>query len=416
MVLLWLPLAPLREPGRPRSIAHVAAHRMTTTTTIPLREAGGAVLVGGHQAIPSRSAPEELVMVFYFDIPHLQTQAKKAAKASGQRLSQAQHAIAKAKGYTSWSAMVGAVVGPDDPECLVAWFERKHEPMETAAHGLPVPPRAILAAAGHGAAAGFEGAVRALEGRGPWRRKGPQGTIRKSSNADLAEVLRWSKQDEDNEEISFYCNRNVISECHDEGELYVLVDPATDLPIAFLANGRYEPYILSVKADRRGEQHGYALAQFMIDLWRTTDASAIEFECAPKSSIPFWQHMGFQMYRPDRAYMLLPKVYELPPGAPGAEVKITFYPEQVQYREDVASLMMATPRAVRTGSGTISLAERVFVFENLIPGNHKDIVVSIEVDDREVYRDKAKYPGASALGVRRDGQGWFIDEIRLPGN
>lgn len=354
-------------------------------------------------------------MVFYFDISHLRTLAKNTAKATGQKLSQAQHAIANAKGYTSWSAMLGAAVGPDDPQCLVAWFERKHEPMEATAPGLPVPPRAVLAAAGHGAAAGFEGAVSSLERRGPWCRKGAQGTIRKSSDADLAEVLRWSKQDEDNEEISFYCNRSVVSSCHDEGELYVLIDPATNLPIAFLANGRYQPYILSVKADRRGEQHGYALAQFMIDLWRATDASVIKFECAPETSIPFWQHMGFQMYRPDRAYMLLPKVYELPLGAPGAEVKISFYPEQVKYGEGVAPLMTATPRAARTDTGVISLAERVFVFENLIPGNHKDIVVVIEVDGREVYRDKAKYPQANALGVCRDGHGWFIDELQLPG-
>ena len=350
-------------------------------------------------------------MVFYFDIPHLRTQAKNTAKATGQELSWAQHTIAKAKGYTSWGAMVGA----DNPECLEAWFERKHEPMEEAAHGLPVPPRAVLAAAGHGAAAGFESAVRSLEGRGPWRRKDAQGVIRKSSDADLAEVLRWSKQDDADGETSFYCNRNVISECHDEGELYVLADSATDLPIAFLANGRYEPYILSVKADRRGERHGYALAQFMIDLWRATDASVIEFECAPETSIPFWQHLGFRMYRADRAYMLLPKMHELPSGAPRVEVNITFYPEQEKSREGASPLMAATPRAARTGTDVISLAERVFVFEDLIPGNHLDVVVAIEVDGREVWRDKAKYPGARALGVRRDGHGWFIDELRLPG-
>lgn len=352
-------------------------------------------------------------MVFFFEIPHLQAQAKKTARVTGEKLSQVQHSIAHAKGHTSWSSMVDAAIGPEDPLGLVAWFERKHDPMNTTTPGLPIPPRAILAAAGHGNSTGFDAAARFLEDRGPWRRKGPQGTIRKSSDADLVEVLRWSKEDEADGETSFYCNRNVISHCHDEGELYVLAASETDQPVAFLANGRYEPYILSVKTDRRGEQHGYALALFMIDLWRATDACVIQFECAPETSIPFWQHMGFRMYRPDRAYMLLPKAHELSPEGARADVKITFYPEQVKYGEDVAPFMTATPHAVRTGIGTISLAERVFVFEDLYRHDHKDIVVAIEVDGREIYRDKAKYQEAKSVGIRRDGHGWFIDEVRV---
>ena len=96
-------------------------------------------------------------------------------------------------------------------------------------------------------------------------------------------------------------------------------------------------------------------------------------------------------------------------------MKVTFYPEQVKYGKDVAPFMTVTPRAARTATGSISLSERVFIFEDFYRRDHKDVVVVVEVDGREVYRDKAKYPEASALGVRRDGHGWFIDELRTPG-
>lgn len=109
-----------------------------------------------------------------------------------------------------------------------------------------------MLAAGNEDSPSLEQAVARLEQRGPWRRKMPAATIRKSSDADLSDVLQWAKEDEENGHVRFYCNRRIIQECHVEGELHVLADPMTDLPIAYLADSRYEPYLMAVKADRQG--------------------------------------------------------------------------------------------------------------------------------------------------------------------
>lgn len=360
-------------------------------------------------------------MVFEFDISRLKAEAKKTAKATGQKLAEVHHAMATARGYTSWSSMVSTAVGPEQPEALVAWFERKHEPV---IGGNPreavLAPRAILVAAGYDNAHGLEQAVATLERRGPWKRKTPAATIRKATDSDLAKVLRWAKRDEDNGHVSFYCNRRVIRECHADGDLYVLADPATDKPIAYLADGRYEPYLMAVKADRRGQGYGTALAQFMIDLWRQKEgACAIDLHCEPPQAIEFWERMGFTGYWHPRhhrqhGYMVLPKVFDLPVGEPMASVKISFFPERVNWQAGVEPLLELTPRAGRTASGTIRLAERASLFEDTLPGDHRDIVVAVEIDGQEVFRDKAKYPGARDLGFKRYGSDWFIDEISVP--
>lgn len=54
------------------------------------------------------------------------------------------------------------------------------------------------------------------------------------------------------------------------------------------------------------------------------------------------------------------------------------------------------------------------MFEDKFAGDNRDIVVAVEIDGQEVYRDKAKYAGARDLGFKRYGSDWFIDEIRSP--
>jgi len=114
-------------------------------------------------------------MIFFFEIPHLAAEAKKTAKSTGQKLSQVQHAIAKAKGYTSWSSMVGAAVGPDNPEALVVWFARKHEPMRDEVDRWiydevlsEARPEQVLADAGYETSPGFDAAVDQIWDQAVW--------------------------------------------------------------------------------------------------------------------------------------------------------------------------------------------------------------------------------------------------------
>lgn len=234
--------------------------------------------------------------------------------------------------------------------------------------------------------------------------------IRKATDADLGEAGRWLKAEYEDAGEGFWCNWNIIEKGQNEGDLYVLVDESTDLPIALLLNGSIGPDILSVRADCRGRGAGRGLAEFAIELFREQDACVIEIECAPRTSIPFWRRMGFTPYAGNCAYMILDKGYRLPPDAPAADDRIAFYPEPARRRKDVEPLMVATPRAVRESAISLGLAERVVLFTGT-RSDAADLVVSITVDGAELYRDKAKYPEAEALGVVRDSYAFYIDEI-----
>lgn len=363
-------------------------------------------------------------MVFHFDIPRLKSDAKKAAKVSGRKLSDVQHELAASKGYTSWSSLVRSASDEESAQTLVAWFERKHDAVSDDPEAPGVAPGAILSAAGREEAEGYPEAVATLEARGPWRRKGATAAGRPATDADLEEVLRWTEEDDAAGHAGFFCNRSIIAERHDEGMLHVLADPVTDMPVAYLADGEYGPYLLQVKADVRHKGHGTTLANYMIDLWRQKqDASYLYLQCEPPESAEFWKRMGFTIYErtisvetQTRAFIKLPRYFELPSSAKPADVQITFYPERVMYGQvaEVEPLLRVIPKAALIHDGLVQLGERASVFADQHPSSIRDIVVAVEVNGSEVYRNKAKYQEAEALGFGQRGDGcWFIDQIQL---
>jgi GNAT superfamily N-acetyltransferase len=238
--------------------------------------------------------------------------------------------------------------------------------------------------------------------------------IRKADQRDLDEVTRWLKEEEEMGVDGFFCNLNVIEDAYSQGDLYVLLDAPATGPVAFVADASRGPDILEVRHDRRGAGLGRKLAEFIIEQARLRDRCALDIECAPATSIPFWKRMGFQMYGRNRAYLLLEKRHELPDGASEAAVTITFFPEDAKWSEDVLPLAQHSPKAVWLNASRIKLAERVFLFTATMVPSFKDPVVAIDVDGKQLYKDKAKYQDAQRLGVRRDINGFFIDELTLP--
>lgn len=241
---------------------------------------------------------------------------------------------------------------------------------------------------------------------------------------DLKEVLRWTKEDDAAGHVSFYCNRDIIVECHAEGMLHVLADPVTDRPIGYLADGNYQAYLLQVKFDVRKNRHGTTLVNYLIDLWRRKqDASYLDLQCEPPECSEFWKRMGFTTYKrmmgsgeQTRAFIKLPRHFELSSHAKPVDVRITFYPERVMYSSDteVEPLLAVKPRAEMVHDGVVQLSERVSVFAGQYPYSIEDVVVAVEVDGSEIYRNKAKYSKAAALGFQGEGdRSWFIDQIRL---
>jgi len=70
----------------------------------------------------------------------------------------------------------------------------------------------------------------------------------------------------------------------------------------------------------------------------------------------------------------------------------------------------------QTTGGTIQLSERVIGYANEGPRQHeKDLIVKVEVEGKEIYFGKAKYPEAKLIGFKKDDSDLcsYIDQIEI---
>jgi GNAT superfamily N-acetyltransferase len=237
--------------------------------------------------------------------------------------------------------------------------------------------------------------------------------IERSSDEDLGEIIRWLATEAAEGNSTFHPNRNLIAQGHVDGELLVLREHEKVVAFALGEPGIID--ILETRPGYRGRGLGRRLAQHCIDRAAAADVAVIECECAPPTSLPFWQAMGFERipsrygHNP-RVLLRVDKRHRLPSGSPVAVVIRTF-DEEALYREAVPSLHEYRPTAVRLESGKIALAERILLHEPTLPNGH-DLAVEIEVDGELVVFDKAKRQKMSAIGVRHDRfQYFFLDRI-----
>lgn len=58
--------------------------------------------------------------------------------------------------------------------------------------------------------------------------------IRYSTNEDLNKILSWLEEQKNNDiDSTFYCNRNLTIEEHNDGKLIVYIDPKSNLAVAY---------------------------------------------------------------------------------------------------------------------------------------------------------------------------------------
>jgi len=239
--------------------------------------------------------------------------------------------------------------------------------------------------------------------------------IRYSTEDDLKEILRWlSEQEKNGIEDTFYCNRNITIEEHNEGKLIVYIDPITDLPVAYQWGGLISPGILEVHIDHRGKGIGKKLVEYRIKEARENNKVLLIIQCTPISSIPFWEHMGFQFsgVNEREAFMLLDKKNDLPEHGTPCPVKICFFSEERKWKEETAPIKIFTPLAVKTDEKYIYLSERVSYFHTTNQHDN-DPVISINIEGEQIYLNKAKYDEAKKLGVKKDGPAFYLDKIEI---
>ena len=239
------------------------------------------------------------------------------------------------------------------------------------------------------------------------------GFIRYSTDIDLKEILLWLReQNRNGVHGTFFCNRNPIIESHNEGKLIVFIDSETNKPIAYQLGELTSPGILEVRADKRGQRVGKKLVEYRIKEARDSDKCLLRIQCKPKSSIPFWEHMGFQLYEKNYAYMLLDKKHFPPEDGVKCKIEICFFPEERQWNNGTHPIKTFTPFAVKSSEGFIYLSERISFFD-VRNGFDLDTVLSIHVDGEQIYLDKTKYEEAIELGVKYDNGAFYLDRIKI---
>jgi len=233
-----------------------------------------------------------------------------------------------------------------------------------------------------------------------------------STDGDLRFILAWLKAEDGKTGEGFWCNRRIVEECHDEGDLLVLREDGK--AVGFQLGALVRPGIMEIRPDCRGKGYGRMLTERRLQEAMEKDWCLLHIECTPSSSRPFWTRMGFTVDSlPGKdAFMVLSKKVGLDLGLPRVQVKISFFPEEALYGNPrPAPLSVWEPEAVRLVDGTIELGQRVVGYKR--PGALGDIVAEIIVDGKVIFFDKAKYDRAYDLGLERQAVtgAWYIDCI-----
>ncbi|TAK63401.1 MAG: GNAT family N-acetyltransferase [Methylobacter sp.] len=234
----------------------------------------------------------------------------------------------------------------------------------------------------------------------------------------MQQIHDWL-QEEDAQEVygNFLCNWNLTQQCHEEGTLLVLIDVIEGIPVAYQWSQLLRPGILQVRNDWRGKGLGRLIVQYCIELALQQDEMVLEIECKPSSSIPFWEAMGFTIIKGEfgetaKGFKVLSKELALPPGGRPALVTISSFPEESKWREGVPAIVSYRLDAIFADDEKVHLSERAS-FPKDFRRMGRDPVIEIIVDDKLIFRDKAKYQTAQAHGVKWCRNGFYIDAVTI---
>ena len=247
------------------------------------------------------------------------------------------------------------------------------------------------------------------------RRTKDHGEVVQAATVDLSSILGWLEREYQEDGEGFWCNRRVIAESLDNGDLWVIREHGD--AVAFQV-GDYGTDIVCVRKDR--QCYGYGTALFNCSLVRAIEdnVNVLHGECSPPNSLPFWQKMGFEQYgdlslgAPVNVRRVLHREHDIPSDLPKMEVSVRFFPEHALYETGVPPIKVhqvtggLIDNRVRLPYRIIGLAD---------DAHPRDLVVKIVVDDGERCFCKAKHDKAKAVGVKydREGHNFYVDEILI---
>lgn len=248
-----------------------------------------------------------------------------------------------------------------------------------------------------------------------------EGGIRLATASDLPQIHSWLK-DEMHNGCGFINNWEIIEDACNSGLMTVYV--ASGSPVGFIINGLSRGTILQTKTSCKRRGIGRALVEHAMRAEDAKNNAVLVIECEPRSSVEFWQMMGFEAHRGNRfecsdsEILMQFRSRKAHPNFHCSEpvmVTVCVYPEDALYSEgrfkpDRVHYVMGRFLAK---SRSIELAHRVSIaFEGLL----KDPVVDVSFEGFPVYKGKVKHDGSAAIGFKQtpNRAGWYLDVLKLP--
>jgi GNAT superfamily N-acetyltransferase len=227
--------------------------------------------------------------------------------------------------------------------------------------------------------------------------------VEKATQDDLRVILGWLEREYEDDGEGFWCNRTIIERSLDRGCLWVI---RREGEAAAFQVGDYAADIACVRKDQRRQGLGTELFKASLKRAIRDDVIVLAGECAPATSLPFWQKLGFIRYGDMSeggritVRRVLQQSHEIPQDRPTANVTISFYPEAATYRKSVLPIAVHHVRGARLDDGTVML-ERRTIGPKDNESNDRDLVVKIEVDGVQRCFCKAKYEEAANCGIQQ---------------
>lgn len=225
--------------------------------------------------------------------------------------------------------------------------------------------------------------------------------ISPAAHDDLESTLKWLQCEYEEDGEGFWANQNIITKAYEDHELFVL--KVDGLSVAALVGGDTGIDILTVKKEYRGTGLGKQLAQFAIEKIRSNDICVITIRCAPTTSVPFWEQLGFKRnYCSDEKYitasLVLEHKHDLPSGAKKEDVVVKMYSEHALRNPEATPLKEWKVNSIRSEDGRLILEKRI-VFFHAGRQHDSDLVAEIIVNGKTLIRDKVKYDEMSNFGM-----------------
>tara|TARA_Y100001934_G_C12309381_1_gene754149 strand:+ start:678 stop:1394 length:717 start_codon:yes stop_codon:yes gene_type:complete len=230
--------------------------------------------------------------------------------------------------------------------------------------------------------------------------------IRTANENDLFSIREWVSE--------FRCNLNIIEQSVRDEQLIVL--EKNNFIVGFLVLTPCELLILEINSKYRGQGYGKALVEWAMAQYFEQDINVVNVECTPETSVSFWKHMGFEIFeKPNNwdgkqyGYKVLERDLKANLGE-SKHVLIEFYPESILHsNQEIPPFKTYDMENCMASEGVIDLSRRAICSYIELEG---DPVISINVDNQNIYKNKIKRECAEKIGVKRDKSfTYYIDQI-----